>query len=158
MANRLEIYGEQVRNFTQTVYKFPANRIHIFGELYPGSNTLLAKVHSMQYNRTSCACKNHFISQSIVSAKTVIKSLRTFFSYNMRCCPVKARCQIHILSLRPPYLRAGECVSRCPQIRIAPTLDTHLPATLTASVGKGIRIRQQLDTYSTETQYAFGRG
>lgn len=54
----------------------------------------------------------------------------------MRYCPVKARCRIHILSLRSPYLRAGECVSSCPQIRIAPTLDT----------------------YSTETQYAFGRG
>ncbi|EEX18558.1 hypothetical protein HMPREF0973_01502 [Prevotella veroralis F0319] len=27
----------------------------------------------MQYNRTSCACKNHFISRSIVSAKTAIK-------------------------------------------------------------------------------------
>ena len=73
MANRLEIYGEQVRNFTQTVYKFPANRIRIFGELYPGSNALLAKVHSMQYNRTSCARKNHFISRSIVSAKIDIK-------------------------------------------------------------------------------------
>ena len=76
----------------------------------------------------------------------------------MRCCPVEARWRMRIPSLRSPYLRAGGCVSNYPQIRIAPPLDTHLSAMLTASIGKGIRIRQQLDTHSAETQYAFDRG
>ena len=71
---------------------------------------------------------------------------------------MEARRRMRIPSLRSPYLRAGGCVSSYPQIRIAPPLDTHLSATLTASVGKGIRIRQQLDAHSAETQYALGRG
>ena len=77
MANRLEIYREQVRNFTQTSGKpYLGFWRTIFRLKYP-----LAKVHSMQYNRTSCARKNHFISRSIVSAKTDIKLFANNFDF-----------------------------------------------------------------------------